>query len=157
MGIDPSGLICISPNVKNAVSGASGSAASAAVITKHVGCWRNVGLGSYGWVFSRSCGKRGYCRCCCVRSCHSYTKGRPHRSCYGRTCGSRISSSCRRRDGAIEGTSNAPRAISPTGWKAVAAPALTGVRSGLVGWAASAASEWAVEKFNDQFGDCGCE
>ena len=59
--------------------------------------------------------------------------------------------------GAYEGGANAPRAYNPTGWNAVAGPALRGLAGGAAGYAASEAAAAAVDAINSRFGDCACE
>jgi hypothetical protein len=58
--------------------------------------------------------------------------------------------------GFYEGTLNASRSYNPTGWNAVAGPALRGIGGGVVGWAAGQLAASLVDVVNSEFGDCGC-
>jgi hypothetical protein len=59
--------------------------------------------------------------------------------------------------GALEGGANARRYVNPNHWNAVAGPALKGLRTGFVGWGASAVAENIVDAVNEKWGDCDCD
>lgn len=159
--IDPFGLVCISNRAKNTISGAAGALAGTAVTTKNpwatavmtvVGGISGYALGEAGGSAATGFAAAGFAQGGGQFSPRAAAIG----AATGGLAGAESSALVAGTMGAIEGGANAPRAFNPTGWNAVAGPALRGVAGGVVGYGASSLAENAVDAFNSKFGDCGC-
>ncbi|MCL1633706.1 RHS repeat-associated core domain-containing protein [Luteimonas sp. SX5] len=160
--VDPLGLVCISNRAKSAISGAAGAGAGAAVTTKNP--WATAIMTVVGGISGYALGDAGGSAATGgVAAGFSPGGGKfsPRAAAIGAAtgglAGAESSALVAGSMGAIEGAANAPRAINPTGWNAVAGPALRGVAGGAVGYGASELAESAVDAFNSRFGDCSCE
>ncbi len=158
MWFDPYGLFCISPRLKAGISGAAAGAASGAMAGGLAGALGGAALGGVvGYAFgSNEVGAGAVVGGISAGYSTGTVRGALVGTFAGGLGGVESASLAAGTMGAYEGVANARRAINPTGWNAVAGPALKGIRSGVVGWAASEASEQIVDFVNEQWGDCGC-
>ncbi|WP_166897107.1 RHS repeat-associated core domain-containing protein [Massilia sp. CCM 8734] len=163
--IDPSGLICVSDAVKDGIGGAAGAATAAAINTRNpyaAGAFGALGFGAGYFGGSKGAGfATGFAS--------GAMSGGPGTFSWGGAWFEGIANGAAAQEGsvtagaiggAVAGAFNLPplpAGANPHHWTSFMKPVGRSALAGAAGNAAGIATNWLVDEFNKNFGDCDCE